>query len=75
MLFMLVMPAWAMLQQLPDWIDAPKPNYTVITIGAATLALEIWMILEAILLWPRVRGILEPQLPRVITTESGGMNC
>ena len=75
MLFMLVMPAWAMLQQLPDWIAASKPNYTVITIGAATLALEIWMILEAILLWPRVRGILEPQLPRALTTDSEGMNC
>jgi len=27
------------------------------------LALEAWMVVEAVLLWPRARGILEEPLP------------
>lgn len=65
MIFMLCVPAWAMISTLPSWID-PNPdvageprNWVVIIVGIATLILELWMVVEAILLWPRVRGILE----------------
>lgn len=58
--FMLLVPAWAMAVSLPTWWDAERPSYVIIAIGAATLALEIWMIVEAILMWPKVRGVLEP---------------
>ncbi len=89
MLFMLVMPAWAMWWQLSDWLNpaaltdgTPSPkNWVVIIIGAATLALEVWMIIEAALLWPRVRGVMEERLPPLTTgpvaqpvTASGGPN-
>ncbi len=59
MVFMLVMPAWAMLYQLPGWLRADEPNWALIGIAAATLALEAWMLVEAVLLWPRVRGVVE----------------
>lgn len=63
MLFMLVMPAWAMGMQIPEWLASDSPNWPLICIAAATLALEAWMIVEAVLLFPRVRGELEAALP------------
>lgn len=63
LVFMLIMPAWAMLSQLPQWVSAESPNWLLIVIAMATLALETWMMIEAMLLWPRVQGLLEPQLP------------
>jgi carbon starvation protein len=63
MLFMLVMPAWAMIWLLfvgdAAWIRAETPNWVLIVVAIATLALEVWMIVEAVLMWPRVRGELE----------------
>tara|TARA_R110002049_G_scaffold72490_3_gene187298 strand:- start:73379 stop:75421 length:2043 start_codon:yes stop_codon:yes gene_type:complete len=59
MVFMLIMPAWAMLSELPTWLGAENPNWVVIGVGIATLVLEAWMLVEAIILWPRVKGILE----------------
>ncbi|MFK8112679.1 MAG: carbon starvation protein A [Rubripirellula sp.] len=59
MLFMLVVPAWAMLIDLPKWLAAENPNWVVIVVGITTLVLEGWMIIEAIILWPQVKGILE----------------
>ncbi|HMP83166.1 MAG TPA: carbon starvation CstA family protein, partial [Verrucomicrobiota bacterium] len=65
MIFMLIMPIWAMLWQLfhggadsPSWISQGK--WTLVAIGLATIALEIWMIVEAALMFPRVKGVLEP---------------
>ena len=59
MIFMLLVPAWAMLTDIPKWVNSENPNWLVITIGTLTLALEGWMLLEACLIWPRVKGILE----------------
>ncbi|MCA9055931.1 MAG: carbon starvation protein A, partial [Planctomycetaceae bacterium] len=62
--FMLVMPAWALLVQLfgpGGWWE--KESYLLSFIGFATLGLEIWMLSEAVLMWPRVRGVLEEALP------------
>jgi carbon starvation protein len=32
-------------------------------VAAVMLGLEAWMVVEAVLLWPRARGILEDPLP------------
>lgn len=60
-LFMLVMPFWAMFVQLfignaeaPSWIASKQ--WLLVGIGAATLVLEIWMLIEAFRLLPRVRN-------------------
>lgn len=57
-LFMLAMPFWAMFIQIfignaeaPSWISSRQ--WLLVFIGGATLVLEIWMIVEAILLIPR----------------------
>ena len=65
LLFMLVMPAWAMLYLLPDWLRAESKNWPLIVIAIATLALEAWMIVEAVLLMPRVRGVLEAEVVEI----------
>jgi carbon starvation protein len=65
MIFMLIMPAWAMLVDLPRWLSPAdgNVNWVVVVVGLATLALEAWMIVEAALMWPRVKGVLEEALP------------
>ncbi len=57
MAFMLVMPAWAMLSELPVWID--RQRWVLVGVAVATLLLELWMIVEAALMFPRVRNVLE----------------
>ncbi len=61
MIFMLIMPIWAMSTQLfvgeNSWIQ--KGNWLVVSIGLITILLEIWMVIEAYLLLPKVKGVLE----------------
>jgi carbon starvation protein len=61
---MLLMPAWAMTHQLfagdpgvPRWWDGG--NWMLVGIALATLALEAWMLVEAFLLFPKARGVIE----------------
>jgi carbon starvation protein len=85
MLFMLAMPAWAMLSQLPSWInpETGSTNWVVVIIAVATVVLEFWMVIEAYLLWPKAKGVLEEALPplgaRLATenepTTEGGRSC
>jgi len=70
MLLMLIVPAWAMFWQVfianaggePGWVFQDSPNYVLIFIAVATLILQAWMVVEAVLLWPRARNVLEPAL-------------
>ena len=57
MAFMLVMPAWATMVQLPGWWQ--EGRYVLAAVGAACLALETWMVAEAALVYGRVKGVLE----------------
>ncbi len=62
MVFMLIMPMWAMLHQLfvsPGWLKAGQINYLLGGIGLATIALEVWMIVEALKIFPKAKGVLE----------------
>ena len=71
LVFMLVMPAWAMLHQLfvqgvgmeTGWLAAEKKNWMLLVIAGGTLLLEAWMIVEAVLLLPKVRGVEETAIP------------
>ena len=79
MVIMLIMPAWALTWQLfnPD-IGWARPllqmlsgdlawqwhnSHLLLLIGLATLCLQVWMVVEGLLLWPRARGVLEEALP------------
>jgi carbon starvation protein len=64
MIVMLIMPAWAMLWNIfhdGGWLDTG--DSLLLVFGAATLLVQSWMMVEGILLWPKVRGVLEEQLP------------
>lgn len=74
MIFMLIMPMWAMITQLfiggadsPSWFSERK--WPLIAIALTTLALEVWMILEAVRLFPRARGALEANAVELLARE------
>ena len=71
MLFMLVVPAWAMLADLPRWMSDENPNWVVIVVGVSTLIPEAWMLVEAMILWPKVRGVLENVAPTPAEADIG----
>lgn len=85
MLIMIFLPAAALLWQLFDsqngWLmSGQNSNWLAGAIGCVTLVLQAWMIIEALIVWPKVRGVLEPQLDDIATTstnlnETGGRSC
>lgn len=80
MVVMVVMPAWAMLWKMfnsaSGWIGHVDPatqqvvgrNLLLFGFGLAILALQGWMIVEAILTWRRAKGVLEESLPPLTAT-------
>ena len=63
MLMMLLMPAWALILQMQTWASGENPQILLLTFGGAILLLQVWMVVEGILLWPKVHGVLEEALP------------
>jgi carbon starvation protein len=64
MIFMLIMPMWAMLWQVfiggtgnPSWLS--QGNWLLVSVAMITVLLEVWMIIEAIKVFPRAKGIIE----------------
>lgn len=58
MLMMLTMPAWAITYDLMyDWI--PNGKKLLVAFGVGILGLQAWMIVEALLIWKKCRGVLE----------------
>ena len=78
--FMLLLPATAMALQLfagkGAWLTGAEPNYLLSTIGFITLVLQGWMVVEAILAWPKAKGVLEEALaPLPSRGSDGGRSC
>ncbi len=64
-MLMMLLPGWAMIYDLIyNWI--PAGNYVLVGFGVGILLLQIWMFIEAILVWKKARGVLEPQLAPMI---------
>lgn len=69
-LFMLVMPLWALINstflasnRFLHW-EAPGfegTNWLLTSVSFATILLEIWMITEAVRLFPAAKGVLEAE--------------
>lgn len=67
MLIMTFLPTAALLWQLFDaesgWLTGGEnSNWLAGTIGVVTIFLQAWMIVEAIIVWPNVKGVMETQL-------------
>ena len=87
MVLMLIMPAWAMLWNMfnPEtgWVpsDDRDGNPLLFWNGVAILSIQVWMVVEALLLMPKAKGILEealPPLPKPAVAgdaTGGGPNC
>jgi len=77
--FMLILPAVGLSLQLfseSGWIA--KENWLLVAIGFATLALEVWMLIEAFIAFPKAKGVLEPELPPLPASainNEGGRSC
>lgn len=83
MVFMIVLPGWALVWQLfngeTGWFWDPN-KILVRLIGLATLLLQVWMIIEALVMWPKAKGVLEKALPPYEKPASdlkasGGRSC
>ena len=61
MLMMLLMPAWAMAYSVfTQWL--PKEKYLLVAFGLGIMALQVWIIVEGILIFPRAKGVIEESL-------------
>lgn len=62
-IFMLVLPAIAMLNQLvigdSSWLLGKNPNYFLALLATSTLVFEVWIIVLAALEWREAKGVLE----------------
>ncbi len=57
LLFMLIMPAWAMLWKMfnPDAGWLAKKNHLLFGFGLAVQVLMVWILFEAVLIWKKAR--------------------
>ncbi|MEW4562898.1 carbon starvation protein A [Bremerella sp. JC770] len=64
MIAMLILPALAMyynvFSEAGYWA---KQQWLLLVLGIGVLVLQAWMLFEAIVMWPRVKGVLEESLP------------
>jgi carbon starvation protein len=64
MFMMLLMPAWAITYDLfYNWL--PAGNVLLSAFGFTILGLQVWMVVEGILVWKRCQGVLEPPIEAV----------
>lgn len=95
MIIMIILPAWALVWQLfslePSGMnDVPVgwfwgfvrsgDNAVLTLVALATLGLQLWMVFEALTMWPRVKGVLEEALPPLPAKSkkfetAGGRSC
>jgi carbon starvation protein len=54
-----------LLYDMQRW--AAAGNWMLVAVAAVMLLLEAWMVVEAVLLWPRVRRVMEEALPPLET--------
>jgi carbon starvation protein len=61
MILLLILPAWAMTLQAfvgeASWYA--QENWLLVGIALITMALEAWMVVEAVTLFPKVKGVVE----------------
>ncbi len=76
MVIMIIMPFWALSWQLglnneSGWLFEDD-KLLLNSIALITLGLQIWMVVEVIVAWPKAKGVLEPELPPLAKAASFG---
>ena len=74
MMFMLFLPGSALLIQVfggNGWLAGG--NYLLAGIAIVTLMLEVWILIEAFLAWPKAKGQLEASLPPLPPPPASGV--
>jgi carbon starvation protein len=67
MLLMIVLPAWAMIAQIMGWLQQDPVDWRLVGFGVLLELLQVWMIVEGLLMWNRAKGILPEPLPPLQT--------
>ena len=79
MVVMMIMPAWALLWQLfnSETGFLVSQKWLLLTFGFAVLGLQVWMVIEAAMIWKKSRGVLEESLPPLPSSSGGkvGRSC
>jgi carbon starvation protein CstA len=62
LVLMIILPAWAMLYNIfLVWL--PKENWTLVGFGIMIEALQIWMLIEGVIMWNKAKGVAPEALP------------
>ncbi|MDB4541602.1 hypothetical protein N9192_01770 [Akkermansiaceae bacterium] len=72
-IMMLLLPLIAMSYNLRTFSE--KGNWLLFAIGFITIMLELWMIVEASLVWKKVKGVIEPEATVSKNSHEGGRSC
>ena len=90
MILLIIMPAWALCWQLFStemidgkpigWMWSFQDHQLLGSIAIVTLGLQVWMVVEGVLMWPKAKGVLEEPLPPLEGSAaklqaSGGRSC
>ena len=60
-LLMVILPGWAMWSQIFGWVQAGK--WELVGLGLVIEVLQIWMIIEGVIMWRKAKGVLPAPLP------------
>lgn len=72
-LFMLILPGIAMSMNVVTFVK--DSQWLLAALGLATIALQLWIIFEAVAAWPRARGVLEDLSGSTESLPEGGRSC
>jgi carbon starvation protein len=72
-IFMLVLPGIAMSVNVYGFLQ--KGQWLLAGLGLGTILLQFWIIYEAVVAWPRAKGVLEPSSSGSETLPDGGRSC
>ena len=80
---MIVLPVWGLGYNMfhPDTGWLVRKDYLLLTIGLVVLCVQMWIVIEGLLVWRSARGMLEEKLPPLPkstlaqATADGGRSC